>query len=64
MTISRRKLNLLSQNSVHDFLKKERPDVVIQAAARVGGIYANDIYPAQFIYENLQIQTILFMAVT
>ena len=56
LTISRRKLNLLSQNSVHDFLKKERPDVVIQAAARVGGIYANDIYPAQFIYENLQIQ--------
>tara|TARA_Y100001980_G_C14543700_1_gene322541 strand:- start:165 stop:974 length:810 start_codon:yes stop_codon:yes gene_type:complete len=38
------------------FFKKEKPDVVICAAAKVGGIYANQIYPAQFLFENLAIQ--------
>ena len=56
LTVSREKLDLLSQNSVHDFINKEKPDVVIQAAAKVGGIHANNTFPAQFIYENLQIQ--------
>ncbi len=56
LTVSRERLDLMSQNSVHDFIKKEKPDVVIQAAAKVGGIHANNAFPAQFIYENLQIQ--------
>ncbi len=56
LTVSREKLDLMSQNSVHGFINKEKPDVVIQAAAKVGGIHANNIFPAQFIYENLQIQ--------
>tara|TARA_B100000886_G_C20384270_1_gene475315 strand:- start:393 stop:1358 length:966 start_codon:yes stop_codon:yes gene_type:complete len=56
LTVSREKLDLMSQNSVHGFINKEKPDVVIQAAAKVGGIHANNTFPAQFIYENLQIQ--------
>ena len=50
------KLNLLDQKKVFDFLKKNKPDLVIIAAARVGGIHANNRYRAKFIYENLQIQ--------
>jgi len=49
----RRELDLLDQAKVFDFFKKEKPDQVIVAAAKVGGILANDTYPAQFIYENL-----------
>lgn len=49
-------LDLLEQEAVRDFLADERPDYVVLAAARVGGIHANAIYPARFIYENLQIQ--------
>ena len=56
LTAPRDELDLLSQSAVEDFLKKEKPDVVVQAAAKVGGIYANNEYPAQFIFENLQIQ--------
>lgn len=56
LTASRDELDLLSQSAVEDFLKKEKPDFVVQAAAKVGGIYANNEYPAQFIFENLQIQ--------
>ena len=53
---SRDELNLLSQNAVQDFLNQQKPDAVILAAAKVGGIHANNEYPAEFIYENLQIQ--------
>ena len=53
---NREDLDLLDQGRVFSFLKKEKPDMVIVAAARVGGIQANDIYRADFIYENLQIQ--------
>ncbi len=53
---SRDEMDLLSQNAVKDFLNQEKPDAVILAAAKVGGIHANNEYPAQFIYENLQIQ--------
>lgn len=53
---SRKKLDLLSQSSVQEFLNHERPDLVILAAAKVGGIHANRKYPADFIFENLQIQ--------
>lgn len=49
-------LDLTNQQAVHDFFKQERPDYVILAAAKVGGIYANSTYPAQFIYSNLCIQ--------
>lgn len=49
-------LDLTDQKAVSDFLHAERPDQVILAAAKVGGIVANNIYPAQFIYENLMIE--------
>lgn len=56
LTASRDELDLLSQSAVQDFLNQEHPDAVVLAAAKVGGIHANNEYPAQFIYENLQIQ--------
>jgi len=49
-------LDLTNQAAVQDFMTIERPDVVILAAAKVGGIHANNTYPAQFIYENLMIE--------
>ncbi|HPF30017.1 MAG TPA: NAD-dependent epimerase/dehydratase family protein, partial [Lachnospiraceae bacterium] len=49
-------LNLLEQQDVRDFFEKERPDVVVLAAAKVGGINANNTTPAEFAYENMQIQ--------
>jgi GDP-L-fucose synthase len=49
-------LDLLNQQAVADFFKKEKPEYVFLAAAKVGGIVANNTYRAQFIYENLQIQ--------
>jgi GDP-L-fucose synthase len=48
--------DLLDQRVVFDFFEKEKPDYVFLAAAKVGGILANNTYRAQFIYENLQIQ--------
>ena len=57
ITISKKKLNLLNQKKVEKFIKKTRPEIVIIAAARVGGILANNNYKANFIYENLMIQT-------
>ena len=50
-------LNLINQSDVLYFFEKVKPDYVFLAAAKVGGILANSIYSAQFIYENLQIQT-------
>jgi len=50
-------LDLTNQQSVADFFKTEKPEYVFLAAAKVGGIYANNTYPAEFIYENLAIQT-------
>lgn len=49
-------LDLTDQNAVKDFFEKEKPDYVFLAAAKVGGIIANNKYRAQFIYENIQIQ--------
>jgi len=49
-------LNLTRQKDVEDFFKLEKPDHVFLAAAKVGGILANDTYPAEFIYTNLAIQ--------
>ena len=49
-------MDLRDQLAVYEFMKTEKPDEVILAAAKVGGIHANNIYPADFIYKNLQIQ--------
>ncbi|MCC6253051.1 MAG: GDP-L-fucose synthase [Bacteroidia bacterium] len=51
-----KELNLINQQDVADFFEKEKPEYVILAAAKVGGILANNTYRAQFIYENLMIQ--------
>jgi len=56
ITRTHAELNLTSQKEVRDFMTAERPDVVILAAAKVGGIMANSSYPADFIYENLMIE--------
>lgn len=52
----RNELDLLDQDAVRNFMKNEKPDAVVIAAAKVGGIYANNRYPADFIYQNLMIQ--------
>ncbi|MBX9768489.1 MAG: GDP-L-fucose synthase [Bdellovibrionales bacterium] len=52
----RSQLDLMSATAVEKFFKEEKPDCVILAAAKVGGIYANNTYPADFIYDNLMIQ--------
>jgi len=56
LTRTHAELDLINQDMVREFMQTERPDVVILAAAKVGGIYANDTYPADFIYENLMIE--------
>ena len=53
----RSELDLTDQASVKDFFSKEKPDEVYLSAARVGGIQANNTYPAEFLYQNLMIQT-------
>jgi len=53
VTRTHAELDLTNQLAVRDFMKEELPDVVILAAAKVGGIHANNTYPAEFIYENL-----------
>ncbi|MGC4016786.1 MAG: GDP-L-fucose synthase [Luteolibacter sp.] len=55
LTASRAELDLLDQRAVFDWLAVKKPDVVVIAAAKVGGIHANATYPADFIYENLSI---------
>ena len=50
-------LDLIRQEQVETFFKKENPDYVFLAAAKVAGIWGNNMYPAQFIYENIAIQT-------
>jgi GDP-L-fucose synthase len=56
VTRTSRELDLCEQAAVRDFFAAERPDYVFLAAARVGGILANDSYPADFIYQNLMIE--------
>jgi nucleoside-diphosphate-sugar epimerase len=53
---TRAELDLLDQEAVRAFMQSERPDAVVLAAAKVGGIHANNTYPAQFIYENLMME--------
>jgi GDP-L-fucose synthase len=50
-------LDLTNQKAVQDFFQSERPDQVYMAAARVGGIHANNAFPAEFIYDNLMVQS-------
>ena len=54
--VSRSELDLCNQQLVSDFYRKEKPDVVINAAAKVGGILANNNYPYDFLMQNMQIQ--------
>ena len=54
--VSSKKLNLRNQQAVLDFYKEEKPSVVIDAAAKVGGILANNDYPYDFLMQNMQIQ--------
>lgn len=56
VTRTKTELDLTNQSAVRDFFHTERPDQVYLAAARVGGIHANNSYPAEFIYENLMIE--------
>jgi GDP-L-fucose synthase len=51
-----KELDLTNQTQVQNFFKQEKPDYVILAAAKVGGIHANDTYPADFIYQNMMIE--------
>jgi nucleoside-diphosphate-sugar epimerase len=56
ITRTHAELDLTSQQAVRDFFQAEKPDAVVLAAAKVGGIHANNTYPAQFIYENLMME--------
>jgi GDP-L-fucose synthase len=53
---SSKELDLRNQQQVQDFFEKEKPEFVFLAAAKVGGIHANNTYPAKFLYDNLMIQ--------
>jgi len=53
---SKKKLDLKNQKKVYNFLKRNKPDFIFIAAAKVGGIYSNDKYRAEFIFDNLSIQ--------
>ncbi len=57
LTVSRGELDLRRQSDTEAWLRQNRPEFIFLAAARVGGILANDRYPGQFLYDNLQIQT-------
>ena len=59
---ARNDLDLLNQSAVEKFIESKKPDVIINAAAKVGGIHANDTYPAEFIHQNLLINTNLIHA--
>ena len=56
ITQSRKKLDLTNWNKVNKFLKKTKPDIVINCAGKVGGILANFTYPKEFLFENIYIQ--------
>jgi GDP-L-fucose synthase len=53
---TRQELDLFNRKKVFEYVKREQPDAVVIAAARVGGIYANNTYPVEFLTENLQIE--------
>lgn len=56
LLVDKKKLNLLDQSKVYEYLRKAKPNLVIIAAAKVGGILANSKFKEKFLYENLQIQ--------
>ncbi|MBY8820798.1 GDP-L-fucose synthase [Sphingomonas colocasiae] len=56
LTAGRDMLDLVDQRSVREWIARERPDAIVLAAARVGGILANDTYPVDFLYDNLMIE--------
>ena len=62
LTAPRSELDLIDQASVRAWMAKHRPDAVVIAAAKVGGILANDTYPADFLYDNLMIEANLIEA--
>lgn len=57
LLLTRQELDLLDRSAVEHWMQEQRPDVVVLAAAKVGGIQANSSYPADFLLENLKIQT-------
>lgn len=57
LTATRDELDLRRQSDTEAWMRRNRPEIIFMAAARVGGILANDTYPAQFLYDNLQIQS-------
>ena len=57
ITRTHQEMDLMDRVKVNSFFAEEKPEYVFLAAARVGGIHANNTYPAEFIYENLMIQT-------
>ncbi len=62
LSASRQDADLTRQADVEDWLEVNKPDAIILAAAKVGGIYANDTYPADFLYENLMIEANIIKA--
>lgn len=62
ITVNRSDVDLRRQEAVERFFERERPDAVILAAATVGGIFANDVRPAEFLYDNLTIETCVIEA--
>ena len=56
LTVSHEDLDLTCQASVEDFIQEENPEYIFLAAAKVGGIHANNMYRAEFIYQNLMIE--------
>lgn len=57
ITAGRGELDLIDQTSVREWVAEKKPDAVVLAAAKVGGILANDTYPADFLYNNLMIES-------
>ena len=57
LTAPRSELDLTNQQAVQDWMLQQRPDIVVLAAAKVGGIQANNTYPVDFLYQNLMIET-------
>ena len=62
LTVGREKVDLVRQDDVERWMNASRPDAIVIAAARVGGILANDTYPADFLYDNLMIEANIIQA--
>ena len=61
LTVNSSDLDLMKINDVDNWFKENKPDVVFMAAAKVGGIHANNSYPVDFLYENIAIQNSLIL---